>query len=97
MAELTGKQSKFLRGLAHDLKPVVQVGQNGVTEAGVKEISRCLADHELIKIKVACDDQGTFQGLVAEIESACGAVTVQTIGHTVVLYKAARKPKIQLP
>lgn len=97
MSALSGKQIKFLRGLAHELNPVVQVGQSGITEGSVKEIQRCLEDHELIKIRVACDDQEAFRAILAEVESACGASTVQTIGHTVVLYRRARKPKIILP
>ncbi len=97
MAELTNKQNKFLRGLAHELNPVVKVGQHGVNEASVKEINRCLADHELIKIRIACDDQEMFKATLAEIESTCGATTVDAIGHTVVLYKRSKQPKIELP
>ncbi len=97
MAALTSRQNKFLRGLAHELSPVVQIGQHGVSEAAVKEINRCLADHELIKIRVACDDQEAFRALLEEVETLCGASTVQAIGHTVVLYRPAKKPKIALP
>ena len=49
--ELTGKQRRFLRSQAHSLKPVVQVGRNGVSEALQGEVERALHDHELIKIK----------------------------------------------
>ena len=49
--ELTGKQRRFLRSKAHSLKPVVQIGRNGVNEALQAEVLRALADHELIKIK----------------------------------------------
>ncbi len=97
MAELTNKQNKFLRGLAHELNPVVKVGQHGVNEAAIKEISRCLADHELIKIRISCDDQEIFKATLSEIESACGAETVNAIGHTVILFKRAKQPKIELP
>ena len=97
MAALSSKQNKFLRGLAHDLKPVVKMGQHGITEAAIKEISRCLSDHELIKIRVACDEQAAFQEILAGVESACGATTIDAIGHTVVLYKRSKTPKINLP
>ncbi len=97
MAALTNKQNKFLRGLAHELNPVVKVGQHGVNEASVKEINRCLADHELIKIRIACDDQEMFKAILAEIESTSGATTVDAIGHTVVIYKRSKQPKIELP
>jgi RNA-binding protein len=97
MSGLTSRQNKYLRGLAHDLNPVVQLGQNGVSNALVKEIDRCLADHELIKIRVACDDQVAFRTILEEVEALCGASTVQAIGHTVVLYRRAAKPKIIFP
>ena len=97
MAELTKKQNKFLRGLAHELNPVVKVGQHGVNQASVKEINRCLADHELIKIRIDCDDQEMFKATLAEIKSTCGAATIDAIGHTVVLYRRSKQPKIELP
>ena len=50
MTNVTGKQKKYLKGLAHKLNPVVMVGNNGVSEAVLKEINATLAAHELIKI-----------------------------------------------
>lgn len=97
MERLNNKKIKFLRGLAHDLKPVVQVGQDGVSEASLKELRRCLSDHELIKVRIACGDQVEFRDLLSQIEAGSGSETVQTVGHTVVLYKAATPPRLVLP
>ena len=97
MTNITGKQKKYLKGLAHKLNPVVMVGNNGVSEAVLKEINATLAAHELIKIRVRCDDQVEFQQIVAEIEEKAGAALIQAIGHSVVLYKEAEEAVIKLP
>lgn len=97
MLSLSPKNIKFLRGLAHDLKPVVQIGQGGTSEASMRELSRCLVDHELIKVRVSCDDQAEFKALLEQIETSAGAITVQTVGHTVILYKPASPPRLKLP
>ena len=49
---LTNAQIRFLRGQAHDLKAILQVGGKGVTDALVAEVGNALDQHELIKVKV---------------------------------------------
>ncbi|MFW7377736.1 MAG: ribosome assembly RNA-binding protein YhbY [Oligoflexus sp.] len=95
--KLNNKQKKFLKGKAHDLPAVVYVGNNGISEGVLREINQTLDCHELIKIKVRCDDQESMQSLVEEIQAQASANLVQVIGHTVVLYRAAKEPQIQLP
>ena len=56
---LSTKQKQFLKGLAHNLKPVVLMGANGLTEAVLAEIEIALNHHELIKVKVATEDRET--------------------------------------
>ena len=51
MNELTGYQRKYLRGLAHNLKPAIIIGKKGITEPVITEIKEALNKHELIKIK----------------------------------------------
>lgn len=94
---LTGKQARHLRALAHHLKPVVQVGNNGVTDALVEKVECELENHELIKVKVGESPQE--RGEVAKVlAERTGAHIAQQIGKTVVLYKArAKKPTIRLP
>jgi RNA-binding protein len=98
---LTSKQKSFLRGLAHKLDPVASIGSKGVTEAVLSEIERALRDHELVKIKIASDDQQEFQALCEEIFSHLETVDiVQSIGHMLILYrptKKKKKDKIRLP
>ena len=95
--DLNNKQKKHLKGLAHPLNPVVMIGQNGVSEAVLNEINATLEAHELIKIKIRCDDQEELKPLVKEITDKVSASLVQVLGHTVVLYRTAKEPKIKLP
>lgn len=46
---MTGKQKKYLRGLAHDMKPLVQIGQRGLTDAVAGQVDAALTDHERIR------------------------------------------------
>ena len=55
--ELTAAQTRFLRGQAHGLKAILQVGGKGITDALLAEIDGALEHHELIKIKVAGEDR----------------------------------------
>ena len=49
--KLTNNQKKYLRSLAHELKPFVMIGQQGLSESVLAEINSTLLKHELIKIK----------------------------------------------
>ena len=76
-----------MRGMCHDLKPVVMLGQKGLTEAVLNEIDNALDHHELIKIKLSVDDRDARKQVIAEICRNSGAVEVQTIGKTVSIYR----------
>jgi RNA-binding protein len=96
--ELSGKQKRFLRGLAHPLKPVVQVGQKGLSESLLKQINVQLEIHELIKIKLGQDCPMQKKEASLFIRKEIGATVVQTIGRTLVLYQPRQKaPEIRLP
>ena len=95
---LTNAQIRFLRGHAHGLKAMLQVGGKGVTPALLAEVGQALEDHELIKVKVAAEDREARQALVDDIAGGVGAALVQRIGHTAVLYRPSRdKRQIVLP
>lgn len=94
---LTGKQARYLRGLAHHLSAVVMVGDKGVTAEVVQHVRDALESHELIKVKVA-DDRDGVKAAAENLSMATGAAVAQIIGKTVVLYKARKKkPAIKLP
>ena len=95
---LTAAQNRFLRGAAHDLKAMLQVGGKGVTDALLAEIEGALEHHELIKIKVAAADRDARDQLIDEIARRADAALVQRIGHVAVLYRPSKdKRQIVLP
>ena len=95
---LTPAQNRFLRGMAHDLKALLQIGGKGVTPAFLAELDEVLERHELIKVKIAAEDREAREAMAAElVQASCGAL-VQRIGHVAVLYRPAReKRQIVLP
>jgi len=95
---LTSAQTRFLRGQAHDLKAMLQVGGKGVTEPLAAEVDLALEHHELIKIKVAAEDREARDTMIGELCERTGAALVQRIGHTAVLYRPSKeKRQIVLP
>lgn len=95
---LTSAQTRFLRGQAHGLKAMLQVGGKGVTDAVIAEVDQALEHHELIKVKVAAEDREARAAMVDALAGGTGAALVQRIGHTAVLYRASRdKRQIVLP
>lgn len=91
-APLAGFQRKHLRGLAHPLKPIVQVGKAGITEEVVRTVRRALEDHELIK--VAMTKPKDKKGMSAELAQRCGAHLCGLLGHTVILYRQREKRSV---
>jgi len=95
---LTSTQKRYLRGLAHALKPVIMVGNKGVTPALAVELAIALERHELIKVKLAGDDRPARAAQIAELADAGKAQVVQTIGKVACLYRRNDEaPKIALP
>jgi RNA-binding protein len=94
---LTNRQKQYLKGLAHPLKPLVQLGANGLTEGVIAEIESALGHHELIKVKVPSDDRDEKALIMDAIVGETKSHKVQTIGHTLVIYKASKEPVIKLP
>jgi RNA-binding protein len=95
---LTGKQRRHLRALAHELRPIVQVGKDGLDEGLLAAVDQALADHELIKIKVGegagLDRHAAADALAAQTHSQ----VAQVLGNIVLLYRPdPDEPRIQLP
>ncbi len=83
----TASQIRHLRGLAHPLKALLQVGGKGVTPALLAELDVALEHHELVKVKVAAEDRDARAAMIQALTGGTGATLVQTIGHTAVLYR----------
>lgn len=84
---LNPKQKQILKAKAHRLKPIVQLGNNGLTENVIKEINRALTDHELIKIRIQSEDREERRSLFNQVAEAAEAQLVQVIGSIGVFYR----------
>lgn len=94
---LSKNAQKYLRGIAHDTKPVVTVADKGLTENIMLELEVCLDQHELIKVKLRTDRE-TRQKHTERIIAETGAQKIQSIGQTLTIYRAnPKKPVYELP
>lgn len=95
---LTGAQRRHLRGLGHHLKPLVQIGQKGLSEGVVEATKAALLQHELIKISIGSDAPVDRKEAPVALGSAVGAHVAQVIGRTALLYRRRKKdPELKLP
>ena len=95
---LTNAQTRFLRGQAHGLKAILQVGGKGISQTLVDEVVAALEHHELIKVKIAAEDRDTREALARELATRADAALVQRIGHVVILYRPSiERRQIVLP
>ncbi|ALG68690.1 ribosome assembly RNA-binding protein YhbY [Beggiatoa leptomitoformis] len=94
---LTTHQTRYLRSLAHALKPVVMIGNKGITDSLLAELDNALNFHELIKVSIASDDREARREVTQALCEASGAETVQLIGRISVLYRPAQPARIVLP
>ena len=93
---MTGFQKKYLRGLAHSLKPVVQVGQSGLNDAVTEQVEAQLLAHELIKVKMR--EPENKKAMAEALAASSGAVLCGLVGHTAILYRPhPEEPTIVLP
>lgn len=95
--QFSTKQISFLRALAHNINPVVMIGNNGLTENVLKEIEVSLKAHELIKIKVFSDDKILRASFLVDICHQTQALAVHHIGKQLIIYRPAETPKIIVP
>jgi RNA-binding protein len=94
MKKLTGLQAKYLRGLAHDLKPIVFVGQKGVTDALIASTEQAFERHELIKVKFIDFKEKKQKKEIAEtIMSTTGCLLAGMIGHIATFYRPHTDPE----
>lgn len=95
---LTPSQMRYLRSLAHDLSPVVLLGNKGATDAVVKELAQALDIHELVKVKLSGGDKEGRQAQIDVLTAGTRAEKIHQIGHIVMLFRRnTDEPKIALP
>ncbi|MBJ6136854.1 ribosome assembly RNA-binding protein YhbY [Marinobacter litoralis] len=93
---LSPEQRREYRAIAHNLKPVIIVGDKGLSEGLQDELDRALNDHELIKIKVASQDREARQEAIEALCKSAKAELVQTIGKIAVILRRSKKPNPKL-
>lgn len=95
---LRESQKKFLRGLGHQLSPILSIGAAGLTEAVQKEFDSAIAHHELIKVKVRLGDRALRDETIAALCAAGSAELVTRIGNVALVYRRNdERAKISLP
>lgn len=95
---LTGKQRSYLKGLANPLKPVIQIGKEGITPALIDQVAETIAKRELVKVSVleSCDIE--INEAASTVAGRTQSEFVQAIGRKFVIYKRNNKnPVIELP
>ncbi len=94
---LDNKQKQFLRKLAHSLKPVITVANNGLSDAVLRETKLTLDHHELIKVKISANDREHKKVIINQLCQKTNALLIQSIGNVAVIFRRADTPVIELP
>jgi RNA-binding protein len=96
LPDLAGYQRRHLRKLAHGKKPIVAVGEAGISETVISALDQALADHELVKVKLPGAEGKKI--LAAELAKQSGAHLCGLVGHMAILFRPdPEEPKIELP
>jgi len=93
---LTPQNIRKLRGLAHHLKPVLMIGNQGITDNVLTELEISLNVHELIKVSIASPERDSRVEMTHELCKKSGADLVQKIGKISILYRPANPPRLIL-
>ena len=92
---MNSKERAFLRGLAMNISPLVQIGKNGISDNTVKEINDILEARELIKIAVLNNADYRAKDIIDELARLTGATPVEAKGNKIVLYRVSSKKGIK--
>ncbi|MDQ0507673.1 RNA-binding protein YhbY [Aedoeadaptatus ivorii] len=94
---ITAKQRAQLKRLSHGMKPLMQIGKNGITPGVIEQIDALLEDHELVKITLLQNTSVEMQEATDALLEETGAEFVQSIGSKLTLYRASKEdPQIVL-
>lgn len=94
---ITGKQKRYLRGLAHSCQVIVKIGSKGLTADILLELDASLAHHELLKIKLPPLSKAQRDHVLQSICVATDSEVVQVIGHVGVIFRVSDPSRINLP
>lgn len=85
--EITPRERSVLRSAAHPLRPVVMIGDKGLSDAVLKEIDLNLAAHGLIKVRAGGEDREAREELLGHICDAMSCAAVHHLGKVLILYR----------
>ncbi|MCV3740469.1 YhbY family RNA-binding protein [Lentilactobacillus hilgardii] len=85
--ELTGKQKRYLRASANRMRPIFEIGKNGLSKIWLEEVVKSLDTRELIKINILQNAAVTTDDVQGFIEGNSDIIVVQKLGKTLVLFK----------
>ncbi|WP_100065080.1 ribosome assembly RNA-binding protein YhbY [Miniphocaeibacter massiliensis] len=91
------KQRAYLKGLAHDMEPLLLIGKGGISENTLKQLDDLLKKRELIKVKILNNNLDDKNEIVETILDNLNAEFVQIIGSKFVVYRESKEKKIELP
>jgi len=98
---LSESNKKYLRGLGHQLKPLIMVGDAGLSESLLAEYESTIDHHELIKVRVRVCDRAERDAIIEKLCANSSATLIQRIGNVALLYRPnlRKKPekRIRLP
>ena len=93
--KLRGKQKRYLRSEAHHLKPIFQIGKDGLSEVWLDEVLKALDKRELLKVNILQNSLVEVEEVKEFIENNSDAQVIQTIGNVLVLFKKYGKAENQ--
>lgn len=93
--KLRGKQKRYLRSEAHHLKPIFQIGKDGLSEVWLDEVLKALDKRELLKVNILQNSLVEVEEVEEFIENNSDAQVIQTIGNVLVLFKKSDKAENQ--
>lgn len=93
--KLRGKQKRYLHSEAHHLKPIFQIGKDGLSEVWLDEVLKALDKRELLKVNILQNSLVEVEDVKEFIENNSDAQVIQTIGNVLVLFKKSDKAENQ--
>lgn len=95
---LSGKQRSYLKKLAHNLEPVIQIGKNGITDNFISQVNDILEAREIIKIKILSNSFLEAKETGNEVAKLTRSEFIQSIGNKFVIYRESKEnKKIEIP
>lgn len=87
---------KYLKAEAHHLKPIFQIGKEGVSDNLLDGLSKALDAHELVKINVLKTSPQTKDVIIAELKTMLDCEIIDSIGRVITIYRLGEKNRYEI-